>query len=120
MLSPHGFSLATPAELQTFGWTTLDLWVAPIATAVFALFTQPASQPFWGQLHYYLAPYLESLDDTLRPKGVPDREMIRAACALGLGVAFSMRALKNYYPEFVERREPKTKTTHAGEHLSGT
>ncbi|KZV81587.1 hypothetical protein EXIGLDRAFT_755501 [Exidia glandulosa HHB12029] len=113
MLSPHGFSLATPAELQTFGWTTLDLWVAPITTAFFALYTQPASQPFWSQLHYYLSPYLSSLDETLRPKGVPNCEMIRAACAFGLSVAFSIRAMKNFYPEYSQRNKVQTKTRKA-------
>ncbi|KAH7072323.1 hypothetical protein BKA62DRAFT_778722 [Auriculariales sp. MPI-PUGE-AT-0066] len=43
MLNPSGFALATPTELQQYGWTTLDLWVAPIVTGLHAL----ASQPFW-------------------------------------------------------------------------
>ncbi|EJD46226.1 hypothetical protein AURDEDRAFT_103278 [Auricularia subglabra TFB-10046 SS5] len=107
MLSPHGFSLATPAELQAYGWTTLDLWVAPITTAFFALFTQPASQPFWRDTYQYVLPWIQSLDETLRPKGMPDREMIRAACAVGLSVAFATRAVKNYYPEYSQRNQGK-------------
>jgi len=107
MLSPHGFSLATPSELKAYGWTTLDLLVAPIVTALHALFTHPEAQPFWKQANYSFNNLLKPANESLRPEGEPDHEMIRAVCAVGLTCAFAVRALKNFGPAFQEKNAPK-------------
>ena len=52
MLSPSGFSLCTPTELRAYGWTIVDLWCAPLVTALYALLTH--AQPAWAQLHAFL------------------------------------------------------------------
>lgn len=55
MLSPTGYTLRTPAELGAYGWTTVDLWCAPLVTGLYALLTH--AQPAWAAAHAVLVEF---------------------------------------------------------------
>ena len=90
LLHPTPLTLTTPAELQPYGWTTTDLWSAPLVTAIYATLTHP--QPFWADLHAVLAGVLGG-----GAGAAPlDPETARAACALVLAVLFASRTARTF------------------------
>ena len=45
-LQPYALTLTTPPEMQPLGWSTTDLWCAPLITGLYATLTH--AQPFWA------------------------------------------------------------------------
>ena len=90
-------ALQTPPELQAYGWTTADLWCAPIITGLYALLTH--AQPFWADVHRSIAELFQGGGYTII-KGVPvepiDPEVARAVCAFLLSALFVGRTAKNF------------------------
>ncbi|PVF98314.1 hypothetical protein CPB86DRAFT_758712 [Serendipita vermifera] len=115
MLSPYGFHMKTPPEFLPGGWRTMDLWVAPLITGLYALLTQ--AQSVWIPYHHQVvhkighstlfgtiewANITTKIDDdtwvedsfsTIRPMGHTDA---RSVCALILAVLFLYRAIVNF------------------------
>ncbi|KAH7928187.1 hypothetical protein BV22DRAFT_224626 [Leucogyrophana mollusca] len=89
-LHPTPLALTTPAELQPYGWTTTDLWSAPLVTGLYALLTH--AQPFWGELHGVLGGVLGG-GEKVEPM---DSESARVVCALLLAGMFATRTVKNF------------------------
>lgn len=85
--------MQTPPEIQPYGWTTADLWCAPVITGLYALLTH--AQPFWADTHTVLVGLLggSSLGKVVEPV---DAEVARALCALLLGSLFAGRTAKNF------------------------
>ncbi|KAJ2972081.1 hypothetical protein NUW54_g12351 [Trametes sanguinea] len=46
---PYALRLTTPTEFLPYGWTTTDLWCAPLITGLYAFLTH--AQPFWADAH---------------------------------------------------------------------
>jgi hypothetical protein len=92
-LDPTTLVLRTPPELQAYGWTTADLWCAPLITGLYALLTH--AQPFWADAHALLGGLLGGVQ---LDKGIEavDPEVARAVCALLLGTLFVGRTTKNF------------------------
>jgi hypothetical protein len=109
-LNPTPLSIQTPPELQAYGWTTTDLWCAPVITGCYALLTH--AQPFWAELHAVLAGVLgsTSLGEPVKPL---DPETARAVCALILSSLFVGRAAKNFglWKKPFPQNEPTEKKT---------
>jgi len=93
LLSPTSLTVKTPPELQSYGWTTTDLWCAPAITGLYALLTH--AQPFWVDVHAALAGILGHASVT---KGIEpaDPEVARAVCALLLAGLFTGRTMMNF------------------------
>ncbi|KAJ3785342.1 hypothetical protein GGU10DRAFT_292388 [Lentinula aff. detonsa] len=115
-MNPTPLALQTPPELQVYGWTTADLWCAPLVTGVYALLTH--AQPFWAESHALL---IELLGMGVQGKSVEplDSETARAFCAFLLACLFSGRTVKNFTNYFNRpmgiiknkvTKEPKLKT----------
>jgi len=115
-MNPTPLSLQTPPELLAYGWTTADLWCAPLITGIYALLTH--AQPFWSNTHVYLT---ELLGMGIEGKHVEpiDPETARALCAVLLACLFSGRTVKNFTNYFDRpagtvgkkfEKEPKLKT----------
>ncbi|CAE6404806.1 unnamed protein product [Rhizoctonia solani] len=52
MLDPSGWKVeGAPPELLPWGWTAIDLWTAPVLTALWASLTHWRNQPFWADMH---------------------------------------------------------------------
>ncbi|KAF8699982.1 hypothetical protein RHS03_06786, partial [Rhizoctonia solani] len=52
MLDPRGWRVdRTPPEALPWGWTAVDLWTAPVITALWASLTHWRNQPFWANIH---------------------------------------------------------------------
>lgn len=121
MLSPAGWAVATPPELGPYGWTTTDLWVAPLASAIFATLTH--AQPFWVVLHHTLIdlvgkqtipPFLLTFgpDGTLKPM---DTHTARSICALFIAGVFACRAIKSFWgPALENASKPKAVKKRGG------
>lgn len=99
-LHPTPLTLTTPPELGPYGWTTTDLWCAPLITGLFALLTH--AQPFWADLHVLviqlLGGHLDENKDTklyVAAEAV-DPEVARVICALLLAAMFTTRTVKNF------------------------
>jgi hypothetical protein len=116
-LSPTALSFTTPTEFLPYGWTTMDIWAAPLITGLYSMLTH--AQPFWATSHAFLAtalgvaptvpggstpPYGEKSGEMKDPSGLPqspavapvDAETARAACALLLMVMFAGRTTRNF------------------------
>ncbi|KAF8528190.1 hypothetical protein BU17DRAFT_81436 [Hysterangium stoloniferum] len=97
MFHPNGWSLATPAELKIHGWTTVDLWLAPLITGLTALLMH--AQPFWAHLHIsimeFMHPFItnDSEKDFTKPWSINDARSF-AACIIW--VFFATRATKDF------------------------
>ncbi|KAL0572155.1 hypothetical protein V5O48_009802 [Marasmius crinis-equi] len=92
-MNPTPISLTTPPELQPYGWTTIDIWCAPLITGLYALLTH--AQPFWAEMHHVIA---TMLGGAAGEKGIEalDPETARAVCAMILACLFSGRVIKNF------------------------
>lgn len=98
MLSPFGYTLRTPPEFLSGGWATMDLWVAPLITCLYALLT--CGQPCWVPAHRAVVRWLDAVGVQSasgqvvegEPKGV-DELTAQAICALMLITLFSWKAL---------------------------
>jgi hypothetical protein len=92
-LHPTPLALTTPTELLPYGWTTTDLWSAPLITAIYATLTH--AQPFWADVHAVLAGVLGGAvgADKIAPL---DPETARSACALVLVALFSSRTAAKF------------------------
>lgn len=120
MLNPTGWSLTTPNELRAYGWTTADLWCAPLITALYALLTH--AQPFWAELHSVLIQIL-SPEESGAEKAIPlargealDPETARAACAILLTGLFVGRTVRNLGGPFLkELRGEKKRVIRSSE-----
>ena len=97
-LQPYALKLTTPPELQPYGWTTVDLWVAPTITGLYSLLTH--AQPFWAEAHSVLLGWIGASPagaDELAKIAPVDPETARALCAVILAGLFSTRTIKNFY-----------------------
>jgi len=107
--SPVSLSVQTPPELEPYGWTTTDLWCAPLITGLYALLTH--AQPFWADTHGLLAGLLgaSQIDQPVQPL---DPELARAICALVLSTLFVGRVARNFglRKKPYVKSEVKTKT----------
>ncbi|KAF8894763.1 hypothetical protein BD779DRAFT_1502799 [Infundibulicybe gibba] len=92
-LNPTPLTVQTPPELQAYGWTTADLWCAPLATGLYALLTH--AQPFWGDAHSLIVALLGGAYNGKEVEAV-DPEVARAVCALLLSTIFLGRTAKNF------------------------
>jgi hypothetical protein len=116
MLHPGGWSLATPEELKTYGWTTVDLWAAPLVTGLFALLTH--AQPFWTYLHLAIVGFsrpidVQSLeDDPVKPWSVDDA---RSLGAVVLWVLFATRTANNFGIAWWKTRSKKKEVMRSSE-----
>ncbi|KAF8553738.1 hypothetical protein OG21DRAFT_1194127 [Imleria badia] len=100
-LHPTPLTLTTPTELRPYGWTTTDLWSAPLITAIYATLTH--AQPFWADLHAVLAGALGGSGGvggfgvaTVEKIAPLDPETARSACALVLVVLFASRTARKF------------------------
>jgi hypothetical protein len=101
ILSPKPLTFTTPPELLPSGWTSTDLWVAPLATALYATLTH--AQPFFASLHALLFSFFSPLGlahvSYIGAQGkllAVDPDTARSACVLLLGVCFITRTLKTF------------------------
>jgi hypothetical protein len=90
-LEPTPLTLTTPFHLKAYGWTTTDVWSAPMIAGLYALLTH--AQPFWAELHSVIGTVLGGVSDKVEPL---DPESARALCALILAGIFSTRTVKNF------------------------
>ncbi|OCH90652.1 hypothetical protein OBBRIDRAFT_793093 [Obba rivulosa] len=93
-LQPYALTFATPPELLPYGWTTTDLWCAPLVTALYALLTH--AQPFWAGAHAVALGWLGAGPVGAEAVAAVDPESARATCAAVLAVLFTTRAYKNF------------------------
>ncbi|KAH8102951.1 hypothetical protein BXZ70DRAFT_985961 [Cristinia sonorae] len=109
LLRPSGISVTTPDELLPYGWTTTDLWCAPLITGLYALLTH--AQPFWADAHTVVAGWLGTASASDVEKVAPlDPETARAVCAVILASMFTTRVLKNFGVISFKAAEKKVKT----------
>lgn len=93
-LNPTPLALQTPPELQAYGWTTTDLWCAPMITGLYALLTH--AQPFWAETHVMISQVLGSTPGGGKEVEALDPELARAVCAIILSGLFVTRTVKNF------------------------
>ncbi|KAI1783406.1 hypothetical protein LXA43DRAFT_903592 [Ganoderma leucocontextum] len=91
-LQPYALTLTTPSEFLPYGWTTTDLWCAPLITGLFSFLTH--AQPFWADAHHVATGWLGSTG--AEKVAAVDPETARAVCTLVLAGLFTTRALKNF------------------------
>ncbi|KAH9063794.1 hypothetical protein EDB83DRAFT_2383149 [Lactarius deliciosus] len=131
LLRPTPMTLTTPPELLPYGWTATDLWIAPLATGLYATLTH--AQPFFANLHALLFSFfsplgLAPLSSNVEGAVVPlDANDARAACVLVLSALFSLRAVRSFgvgtpQPEpvraaYVTSAPVSNLSTSEGEHL---
>ena len=94
MHNPGGWTLRTPPELGNWGWTSTDIWCAPLITALYAYLT--GAQEFW------LTPPGVSEKSVV---GNMDEEHARAVCALVLATLFAGRAVRTHGQAWLRSRE---------------
>ncbi|KZS98823.1 hypothetical protein SISNIDRAFT_471969 [Sistotremastrum niveocremeum HHB9708] len=94
MLNPTGWSVATPPEVSRYGWTTLDLWIAPVITGLYSFWTH--AQPFWAEAHAAVLGYVNTGDEVLLKALAVEPEVARARCAVIMAILFAGRAVNNF------------------------
>ena len=97
LLQPYAITVSTPSELQPYGWTTTDLWCAPLITGLYATLTH--AQPYWADLHYALLGWVGPApagEDGFVKVAPVDPETARATCAPVLAALFGARTWKMY------------------------
>jgi len=95
-MNPTPLALQTPPELQAYGWTTVDLWCAPLITGLYALLTH--AQPFWAETHAVISGMLgqaEIAEGKIAVEAL-DPDTARAVCAIILAGLFATRTVKNF------------------------
>lgn len=127
MLSPYGYHVRTPPEFRTAGWTTMDLWIAPLITALYAILTH--TQPFWVPIHTIFikqvsrktllfgrvllvsdmvendeGEWSEILKEYVKPMG---KEEARSVLAILVCLLFAYRAIVNFGLEWVRMKRKK-------------
>lgn len=122
-LHPTPLSLTTPPELRPYGWTTTDLWCAPLITGLYALLTH--AQPFWADLHVLISELLTGYQGQLNYKiqttAEPlDPELARVICAVLLAGMFVTRTAKNFAVPLVINIQEKEKPRAPPKALSNT
>ncbi|KIJ63273.1 hypothetical protein HYDPIDRAFT_29533 [Hydnomerulius pinastri MD-312] len=105
-LHPTPLALTTPSELLPYGWTTTDLWSAPLVTGLYATLTH--AQPFWADIHAVLSGMLGGATQKVAPL---DAETARTACALVLAGLFATRTAKTYGVVWKQGVAEKIKTS---------
>jgi len=85
LLAPTGMTLSTPPDLLPYGWTSLDLWCAPLITGLYGVLTH--ALPSLANVHAAV------MGNDVAPV---DAELARAACALLLAAAFTTRTVRNF------------------------
>ncbi|KAI6123224.1 hypothetical protein EDD16DRAFT_1884070 [Pisolithus croceorrhizus] len=110
LLHPTAVAVSTPPELLPYGWTTTDLWCAPLVTGLYATLTH--AQPFWADVHAVLVGLLGGPVDAegLEKLQPLDAETARAACALVLTGLFVMRTARTFGVSFKNDVADKIKT----------
>ncbi|KAI6037002.1 hypothetical protein BKA83DRAFT_4170620 [Pisolithus microcarpus] len=110
LLHPTPLAVSTPPELLPYGWTTTDLWCAPLITAIYATLTH--AQPFWADVHAVLVGLLGGAVDAdgLTKLEPLDAETARAACALVLTGLFVTRTTRTFGVSFKNGLANKIKT----------
>lgn len=95
-LQPYPLTITTPPEFQPYGWTTTDLWCAPLITALYATLTH--AQPYWADLHYSLFGWMSSAASANGVAKIApvDAETARALCAIVLAGLFGTRTWRTY------------------------
>jgi len=97
-LQPYALTFTTPSELLPYGWTTTDIWAAPLVTGLYALLTH--AQPFWADVH---SAAVRAVGVSTAEKVAPvDPEVARALCAALLAGMFVTRTWKTYGPAAVK------------------
>jgi len=108
LLQPTPMFTTTPPELLPYGWTSPDLWVAPLVTGLYATLTH--AQPFFADLHALLFSFFSpfGLAQLSSQNGIPgksdpegivvplDANQARAVCALVLSALFGLRAQRTF------------------------
>lgn len=116
MLDPRGWRVdRTPPEALPWGWTAIDLWSAPVVTALWAMLTHWRSeqnQQFWTDIHASYA-LLTGSKGTTEKDIVPQawsHEDARAGCIVVLSVLFLARTWWNIgpLPKFRTKLNPKS------------
>lgn len=114
LLRPTPIEVATPPELQPYGWTATDFWAAPLVAGLYATLTH--AQPSFTYLHSLLYIFfwplgLAHLSDVNVKTGLAsgkrqhvvaavDHETARAFCAIVLCVLNVNRAMRAYGPGY--------------------
>lgn len=99
--------VTTPSEFRPYGWTTTDLWSAPLITGLYALLTH--AQPFWADMHALAFGFLGA-EPGQKVESV-DPETARAMCLVVLMGLFMSRAVRTYGSATkTVLSAPKTKT----------
>ncbi|KAF8325802.1 uncharacterized protein EI90DRAFT_2999708 [Cantharellus anzutake] len=114
MLDPVGWNVNVPPELRPWGWTTMDLWIAPLGTAIYATATQ--SQAFWTRLPALILgilnvdPAVQSeLDAKLLTVMPLSNDDGRSVCFLVVATLFTLRALYNFsLPSVAPKASPQS------------
>ena len=102
---PYALTFTTPTEFLPYGWTTTDLWCAPVITGLYAFLTH--AQPFWADAHTVALGWLGTSSGAEKVAAV-DPETARALCAVVLAGLCSTRAAKNFGPA-AAAKQAKTK-----------
>ncbi|KAK2460672.1 hypothetical protein APHAL10511_007142 [Amanita phalloides] len=106
-LEPTPLRVQTPPDIQPYGWTTTDIWCAPLITGFYALLTH--AQPVWADIHNVLYE-LFGLQIEGKQALPLDPEVARANCAMILALLFTGRAIKKFgVLNFRLTSEPKIK-----------
>ncbi|QRV82107.1 hypothetical protein RhiJN_10122 [Ceratobasidium sp. AG-Ba] len=114
MLDPRGWRVdRTPPEVLPWGWTTIDLWSAPVVTALWATLTHwraEQNQPFWTDLHatYAVISGSQGTEEKVAAPQAWSHSDARAACILVLSGLFVARTWWNMgpLPKFPSKPQP--------------
>lgn len=94
------WKLNTPAEVQPWGWLTIDFWSPLVITPLYVALTQahPAFAQPYVALRQWALPTLNSYAGKPLPLTAPvwTKAEARAACAIVLAVLFAGRAIYNF------------------------